>query len=597
VKRWRGSARAFLTVALAVGLLGLVAVTATAPASATTAVVTVQREPALALFGGTIATGPDGALWATNPDSASIIRIDSDGTVASFGGAGLTSPGQIVAGTAAMWFSNGTGSIGRITLGGEITTFSDSGIGNVTDMVEGPDGALWFTVIFADSTFADGWLGRITVDGDVTVFNGPDAYYPMGIVVGADGALWYTSPLGNFIGRITTSAVTTRFDHPTIRFPTALATGSDGAMWFANSRSGAGAESIGRITTAGAVSNHPNAAFSPSDGGAIMTAGSDGNVWLAAGSERLVRVSASGAITSAAHPEFRYLVALAPSPGGVMYGRLIARVTPFDPAVGPIGGIGDPGGIARISISDAPVTSASAVVGTGGGTVSTGAAPDATDPIGASVTVPGPGSVEIVEQAVSDPAPTGYRIVGRTVDIEAPAATPEAPLRLRFAVHGSILATLGVSAANLVVLRNGVVVPPCAAPAQELASPDPCVFERVTLSGGDARVGVYTSAASRWNLVARTCPRLTVTTGSLPAGRVGQAYSARLAACSGVPPYRFKKSGKLPPGLKLNARTGAISGVPKRKTGTFPFTVSVTDAKKPKPRNVATRPMSIRVTR
>jgi hypothetical protein len=72
---------------------------------------------------------------------------------------------------------------------------------------------------------------------------------------------------------------------------------------------------------------------------------------------------------------------------------------------------------------------------------------------------------------------------------------------------------------------------------------------------------------------------LTITTSSpLPNGTYGTAYSTTLAASSGTTPYTWLLiGGALPGGLSLNVTTGEISGTP-TATGTFSFTIMVTDA-------------------
>ena len=71
---------------------------------------------------------------------------------------------------------------------------------------------------------------------------------------------------------------------------------------------------------------------------------------------------------------------------------------------------------------------------------------------------------------------------------------------------------------------------------------------------------------------------LVVTTTSLPAATLNLAYAATLSAIGGTPPYAWSVAvGSLPPGLSLNAGTGAISGTP-TASGSYPFTVRVTDA-------------------
>ena len=74
---------------------------------------------------------------------------------------------------------------------------------------------------------------------------------------------------------------------------------------------------------------------------------------------------------------------------------------------------------------------------------------------------------------------------------------------------------------------------------------------------------------------------LTITTTNLPAGMVGEAYSATLEATGGATPYTWKVSaGKLPAGLSLNPTTGEISGTP-TESGTTNFTIKVTDSATP----------------
>jgi cell wall-associated NlpC family hydrolase len=96
-------------------------------------------------------------------------------------------------------------------------------------------------------------------------------------------------------------------------------------------------------------------------------------------------------------------------------------------------------------------------------------------------------------------------------------------------------------------------------------------------------------------------PSLSVTTSTLPDSSTGTAYSTTLAASGGNPPYTWKmvpKSGKLPRGLALDRRTGAISGTPKA-TGKFSFTVEALDTKTkthPPTQNTATAALSITVS-
>lgn len=66
-------------------------------------------------------------------------------------------------------------------------------------------------------------------------------------------------------------------------------------------------------------------------------------------------------------------------------------------------------------------------------------------------------------------------------------------------------------------------------------------------------------------------------TTRLPAGKVGKAYRATLRATGGVGPYAWRVTlGRLPVGIRLDRKTGLLTGAP-RRAGTYRLTFTVTD--------------------
>jgi len=119
----------------------------------------------------------------------------------------------------------------------------------------GPDGALWF----ADG--ARGSIGRISVAGQVREYPLPKHLIPLGIAAGGDGNLWFTTEAPYIFGRITPHGAIILFHIPP---PTNLLVGvpylgiyrqiiagTDGPLWMIDTS----AHFVLRSTTAGLTHN------------------------------------------------------------------------------------------------------------------------------------------------------------------------------------------------------------------------------------------------------------------------------------------------------------------------------------------------------
>jgi uncharacterized repeat protein (TIGR01451 family) len=140
----------------------------------------------------------------------------------------------------------------------------------------GPDGNLWI------AGGGNSAILRVTTGGAITVFpyNGPGV--PYGITAGPDGNLWFTEVNhSNLVGRVTTAGVVTEFplaSPPNGTDMNGIAAGSDGNLWFTEASSGG----IGRITTNGVVTEFNILGLTGYTAGLVrgICLGPDGNLWF-----------------------------------------------------------------------------------------------------------------------------------------------------------------------------------------------------------------------------------------------------------------------------------------------------------------------------
>ncbi len=90
-------------------------------------------------------------------------------------------------------------------------------------------------------------------------------------------------------------------------------------------------------------------------------------------------------------------------------------------------------------------------------------------------------------------------------------------------------------------------------------------------------LGDTTTAKVNVDVPITVAAKLTITTLRLPITKVGGLFQATVRIRGGAEPIKWKvTAGKFPVGIRLDTKTGVLSGKP-RTAGTFPLTVTVTD--------------------
>jgi streptogramin lyase len=120
--------------------------------------------------------------------------------------------------------------------------------------------------------------------------------YPYAMVVGPDNNIWFVEWGGQKVGRITTAGVITEFPIANAQALLGIASGPDGNLWFTDQTAG----TVGHISISGTnlVQYSLGAGTFPEG----ITAGPDGNLWFVeqkqAGSYRIGKITTAGKITS-----------------------------------------------------------------------------------------------------------------------------------------------------------------------------------------------------------------------------------------------------------------------------------------------------------
>lgn len=168
----------------------------------------------------------DGRLWVSFEFSGEIARLDADGKPdltldvrldcpTCPGGAKInTHPHGMGFGLdgKTIWFTGkATGTVGRVTQDGKVTTYVLPTVGSVPIYVHaGNDGTMWVTELVGNA------IARITADGNVKEFPIPTHNSrPIAIVPEpGSNAMWFSEEAGNRVARITPDGTITEYPVP-----------------------------------------------------------------------------------------------------------------------------------------------------------------------------------------------------------------------------------------------------------------------------------------------------------------------------------------------------------------------------------------------
>ncbi len=281
-------------------------------------------------YAHSMTAGPDGAVWMTEWVSSRIVRVAMDGSITEFDVAPGVSPSGITVGPdqntwfgmeggppgigristsgqlvelplglylsmpvgfvsgpdGNVWFTSagilgpispGVAAIGKVTPGGQITTYPLPNDTNATGIIVSPEGNFWFIYVFLASPSPGPRAGvqRINLDGTgLSVVASLDPDQATSMVLGPDGNAWITMK-SNAIGKVTAAGVVTKYPVPTPNSsPFDITAGPDGNLWFTEYDG----NKIGRITPQGVITEF--LVPTPDAGPAAICVGPDGHIWF-----------------------------------------------------------------------------------------------------------------------------------------------------------------------------------------------------------------------------------------------------------------------------------------------------------------------------
>jgi streptogramin lyase len=299
---------------------------------------TAETPPAdeYSIYGGVgaVARGPDDSVWFSGGEEGKLGRITPDGRLdyLTLDGSAGSFRDLAVAADGTIWGTSAR-AIERIAPTGKATRFAlPKGLGMALAVAVDSSGSAWFTSWRQARKVPDwsewtgpGYVGRIAPDGRIESFRLPGEAGarntgPSDIAAGPDGNLWVTDPALGRIDRVAPGGAIASFRLATQ--PWAITAGPGGALWFT------GTGEIGRITTAGAVTEFP---LRGGSSGFNIATGPDGNVWFSGSGLAVGRITPWGQVSWFAAGGGVQSTGLAAGAGGSLWVGSAAHPVKFIP--------------------------------------------------------------------------------------------------------------------------------------------------------------------------------------------------------------------------------------------------------------------------
>lgn len=238
-----------------------------------------------------MADGPDGAVWVsvTTNSSPRLVRVSDEGSV-TYVSLPSGNPGGLAQGPdGALWVITGGGStLSRVTVDSTVTTYTSStcAFGALQSVATGPDGKVW-VVSWSSSSSGTYSIVRLNADSDPcatdsssSVLTGSASGSGTNLVEGPDAAMWFSA--GTKLARVPVTGSTTSF---TITALTSLVAGADGSLWGTDT---SGSRLVSVDPSSGSTANSSSVSAPQGIGRAA-----DGSMWVAAsGSNQLTHFNA-----------------------------------------------------------------------------------------------------------------------------------------------------------------------------------------------------------------------------------------------------------------------------------------------------------------